>query len=146
MRNAYLAEQCSSGHFHRILAHIYDVPLVTEVTKSQKMITRHKSGLSQMEEDLLFGTANLPAPGSEEGPGRVTQGAAWHMLSECYLTQAKFQPAVDAASEVIDGYNYALMTQRFGDRQNVVFGTGDPYYDLFALEIRHWEQIQKPSG
>ena len=86
-----------------------------------------------MEEDLLFGTINLPAPGKEEAPGRITQGAAWHMLSECYLAQAKYQLAVDAATEVITGYSYALMTTRFGDRQNVVFGTGDPYYDLFAF-------------
>jgi len=55
------------------------------------------------------------------------------MLAECYLAQGKNQPAADAASEVIEGYSYALMTTRFGDRQNVVFGKGDPYYDLFAF-------------
>ena len=112
-----------------------DVPLVTEVIKSAKtdfVRTPKAQVYAQMEEDLLYGTTNLPAPGAEEAPGRITQGAAWHMLSECYLNQAKFQLAADAASEVIDGYNYALMTTRFGDRQNVVFGAGDPYYDLFA--------------
>ena len=86
-----------------------------------------------MEEDLKAGTTDLPVPGSEEAPGRVTQGAAWHMLSELYLNMGKYQQAADAATEVITGYNYALMTSRFGDRQNVVFGTGDPYYDLFAF-------------
>jgi len=86
-----------------------------------------------MEDDLIFGTTNLPEPGKEEAPGRITQGAAWHMLSECYLNQGKFQLAADAATEVIEGYSYALMTTRFGDRQNVVFGQGDPYYDLFAF-------------
>lgn len=137
-KNAYLAEAKFFRAFaYRILVSTYgDVPLVTEVIKSAKTdFTRTPKAevYAQMETDLLFGTTNLPAPGSEEAPGRITQGAAWHMLSECYLEQRKFQQAAEAASEVIDGYNYALMTERFGDRQNVVFGQGDPYYDLFAF-------------
>jgi hypothetical protein len=136
-KNAFMAEALFFRAFaYRILVSTYgDVPLVTEVIKGAKTdFTRTPKAevYAQMEEDLLYGTTNLPAPGAEEAPGRITQGAAWHMLSECYLTQNKFQQAADAASEVIDGYSYALMTQRFGDRQNVVFGEGDPYYDLFA--------------
>jgi len=137
-KNAYLAEAMFFRAFaYRILVSTYgDVPLVTEVIKGVKTdFTRTPKAqvYAQMEQDLLFGTTNLPEPGKEEAPGRVTQGAAWHMLSECYLAQAKYQAAADAASQVIDGYHYALMTTRFGDRQNVVFGKGDPYYDLFAF-------------
>jgi len=137
-KNSYLAEALFFRAFaYRILVSTYgDVPLVTEVIKSAKtdfVRTPKAEVYKQMEEDLLFGTTNLPLPGQEEAPGRITQGAAWHMLSECYLTQGKNQLAVDAATEVIGGYSYALMTTRFGDRQNVVFGEGDPYYDLFAF-------------
>jgi hypothetical protein len=137
-KNAYLAESMFFRAFaYRILVSTYgDVPLVTEVIKGAKtdfVRTPKAEVYAQMEEDLLFGTINLPAKGKEEAPGRITQGAAWHMLSECYLAQAKYQLAVDAATKVITGYSYALMTTRFGDRQNVVFGTGDPYYDLFAF-------------
>ncbi len=137
-KKAYLAEAMFFRAFaYRILVSTYgDVPLVTEVIKSVKtdfVRTPKAQVYKQMEDDLLYGTTNLPTPGSEEASGRITQGAAWHMLSECYLEQGKFQQAVDAATEVITGYNYALMTQRFGDRQNVVFGTGDVYYDLFAF-------------
>ena len=137
-KDAYLAE----GRFFRAFAYrtlvsFYgDVPLVTEVIRSAKtdFVRTPKAEIYKlMEEDLIFGTTKLPAPGAEEAPGRITQGAAWHMLSECYLNQGKNQLAADAASEVIDGYSYALMTERFGDRQNVVFGAGDPYYDLFAF-------------
>ena len=136
-KNAYLAEAMFFRTFaYRILVSFYgDVPLVTEVIKSAKtdfVRTPKAEVYKQMEDDLIFGTTKLPAPGAEEAPGRITQGAAWHMLSELYLTEGKYQLAVDAASEVIDGYNYDLMTERFGDRQNVVFGTGDVYYDLFA--------------
>ena len=137
-KKAYIAEAMFFRAFaYRILVSTYgDVPLVTEVIKSAKtdfVRTPKAQVYKQMEDDLLYGTTNLPVPGSEEAPGRITQGAAWHMLSECYLAQGKFQPAVDAATKVITGYNYALMTQRFGDRQNAVFKTGDVYYDLFAF-------------
>ncbi len=137
-KNAYLAEAMFFRAFaYRILVSTYgDVPLVTDVIRGVKtdfVRTPKAQVYKQMEDDLLFGTTNLPEPGKEEAPGRITQGAAWHMLSECYLAQGKNQPAVDAASEVIDGYSYTLMTSRFGDRQNVVFGKGDPYYDLFAF-------------
>ncbi len=136
-KNAYMAEAMFFRAFaYRFLVSFYgDVPVVTEVIRSPKtdfVRTPKAQVYAQMEQDLIFGTTNLPAPGSEEAPGRITQGAAWHMLSECYLNQDKFQLAADAATEVIDGYGYSLMTERFGDRQDVVFGTGDVYYDLFA--------------
>jgi starch-binding outer membrane protein, SusD/RagB family len=137
-KEAYLAEAMFFRAFaYRILVSSYgDVPLVTEVIREAKtdfVRTPKAEVYAQMEADLLYGTTKLPAPGAEEAPGRITQGAAWHMLSECYLTQGKYQLAVDAATKVITGYHYALMTTRFGDRQNVVFGAGDPYYDLFAF-------------
>ncbi len=137
-KSAYLAEAMFfRAYAYRILVSFYgDVPLVTEVIKGAKtdfVRTPKAEVYKLMEDDLIFGTTNLPEPGTEEAPGRVTQGAAWHMLSECYLNQGKFQLAADAATQVIEGYNYALMTTRFGDRQNVVFGEGDPYYDLFAF-------------
>jgi len=136
-KNAYLAEAMFFRAFaYRILVSTYgDVPLVTDVIKGVKtdfVRTPKAQVYAQMEADLKYGTTNLPEPGKEEAPGRITQGAAWHMLSECYLAQGKFQDAADAATQVIEGYNYALMTQRFGDRQNAVFKTGDVYYDLFA--------------
>ena len=136
-KNAYLAEAMFfRAYAYRTLVSFYgDVPLVTEVIKGAKtdfVRTPKAEVYKQMEDDLVFGTTKLPEPGKEEAPGRITQGAAWHMLSECYLAQGKNQPAVDAATKVITGYTYALMTTRFGDRQNVVFGVGDPYYDLFA--------------
>jgi len=136
-KNAYLAEAMFFRAFaYRILVSTYgDVPLVTEVIKSAKtdfVRTPKAEVYNLMEADLSFAADNLPVPGKEEAPGRITQGAALHMLSELYLTEGKNQLAVDAATKVITGYKYALMTNRFGDRQNVVFGKGDVYYDLFA--------------
>jgi hypothetical protein len=138
-KDAYLAEARFFRAFaYRILVSFYgDVPIVDEVISSAKtdFVRAPKADVYKfMEEDLSFAAANLPEPGKEEAPGRVTQGAAWHMLSELYLTEGKYQLAVDAASKIINGYHYALMTERFGTKLgNDVFGSGDVYFDLFGF-------------
>lgn len=136
-KNAYLAEAMFfRAWIYRFLVPLFgDVPLVTEVVNSAKsdFVRAPKADIYKLiEEDLTFAAANLPERGKEKAPGRITQGAAWHTLSECYLSQSKFQLAVDAASEVIDGGDYALMTSRFGST-NDVFGSGDVFLDLFAF-------------
>jgi hypothetical protein len=138
-KKAYLAEAKFFRAFaYRILVSFYgDVPIVDEVISSAKtdFVRAPKADVYKfMEEDLSFAAANLPEPGKEEAPGRITQGAAWHMLSELYLTEGKYQLAVDAASKVINGFHYALMTKRFGTKLgNDVFGSGDAYFDLFGF-------------
>lgn len=135
-KNAYLAEAMFfRAYAYRILVSYYgDVPLVTEAINSAKadFVRAPKADIYKlMEEDLTFAVANLPKRGKEEGPGRITKGAASHFLSELYLTQAKYQLAVDMASTVIDGGDYALMNNRFGSTVDV-FGSGDVFLDLFA--------------
>lgn len=87
-----------------------------------------------IEEDLLFATQWLPNPGEEAAPGRITKGAAYHLLSEVYNTMGEFQKAVEAASTVIDDLGYGLMKERFGvNLGNDYFPSGgDVYYDLFV--------------
>ncbi len=137
-KNSYLAEAIFfRAYAYRILVSFYgDVPLVKEVINSAKtdFVRAPKAEIYKlMEEDLTFAASNLPVPGKEAAPGRITQGAAWHMLSELYLTESKYQLAVDAASKVIDGYKYALMKTRFGTKLGRdVFGSGDVYMDLFG--------------
>lgn len=137
-KNEYLAEAMFFRAFayRTLVSYFGDIPLVTEVTTSAKndYIRTPKNEIYKlMEEDLTFASVNLPIPGKEAAKGRITQGAAWHFLSETYLEQKKFQLAIDAASKVIDGYKYALMTKRFGTRLGKdVFGSGDVFYDLFG--------------
>ena len=135
-RNNYLAEALFYRAWsYRTLVMLYgDVPLVDYVIKSGKtdFVRAPKASVFKlMEDDLVFAVANLPAPGKEESVGRITQGAAGTLLAEVYLSQAKYQPAVDAASKVIDGGYYKLMTSRFGSTRDV-FGSGDVFLDLFA--------------
>lgn len=115
-----------------------DVPIVKDVIDFVKIdfVRNPKAEVyALIEEDLVYAAENLVKPGKEEAPGRITQGAAWHLLSEIYLAQSKFQLAADAASHVINDYGYALMTKRFGSKLGKdIFGSGDPYYDLFQKD------------
>ena len=137
-KKAYLAEAMFFRAFaYRILAALYgDVPLVKDVITSAKTdFTRAPKAevYKLMEDDLIFAAEYLPKPGKQEAAGRINQAAALHMLSELYLNEGKYQLAADAATKVITGYKYSLMTKRFGTRLgNDIFGAGDPYYDLFG--------------
>lgn len=135
-KNEYLAEAMFFRAWaYRTLVMLFgDVPLVDYVVKSAKtdFVRAPKADIYKlMEADLIFSAANLPEPGKEESPGRITQGAALTLLTEVYLSQSKYQQAVDAASDVIDGGYYHLMTSRFGSTVDV-FGSGDVFLDLFA--------------
>ncbi|SEM07703.1 Starch-binding associating with outer membrane [bacterium A37T11] len=120
--------------YRHLVSFFGDVPVVTEVVSEAKVdFVRNpvSEAYALMEQDLAFATQNLPDPGKEEAPGRVTKGAAWQLLSEVYLAEGKYQDAVTASSHVINDFGYHLMTSRFGSTIDV-FGTGDVYLDLFA--------------
>lgn len=113
-----------------------DIPLITEVIEEAKVDFQRApvgSIYELIEEDLAFASENLPSPGEEAKPGRLTKGAALHLLTEVYLAEEKFDLAVNSASKVIDEMGYSLMTERFGNQFNV-FGTGDVYWDLFRYD------------
>lgn len=135
LKNRYIAE----ARFFRAFVYykgviLYgDIPVITEPTTTAKVDFKRdpKADVFKLiEEDLLYATQNLPVPGSESEQGRLTQGAAWHMLVSAYLAQFQYQSAVDAASHVINDFGYSLMTARFGN-QFEPFGSGDVYWDLF---------------
>ncbi len=67
--------------------------------------------LDKIQEDVEFALGNLPVKPPKLGD--ITKGAANHLLTKIYLSNCKFDKAIAAATEVIDG-PYALMTDRFG--------------------------------
>jgi starch-binding outer membrane protein, SusD/RagB family len=137
-KNVYIAE----AKFFRAWAYRYlvstygDIPLLkTPVSSAKADFVRDPAAdvLNLMVEDFKYAAENLPEPGKEAAKGRITQGVAWHYLAETYLEQGKAQLAVDAATKVVTGYKYALMTQRFGNRLGTdILGSGDVYFDLFG--------------
>ncbi len=119
---------------HRIAVTLWgDVPLVTYVVDNAKVdfIRNPKTEVyAQIEEDLVNASKFLPTPGKEKAPGRLTKGAALHLLTDVYLAQKKYTEAVKTATSVINDFGYKLMTERFGNQFDV-FGSGDVYWDLF---------------
>jgi tetratricopeptide (TPR) repeat protein len=136
-KDEYMAEALFMRAWsYRLLVSFFgDVPVVTDVideAKTDFVRDPVSKAYEQMEADLNYAVQHLPNPGSEEDPGRVTKGAALHLLTEVYLMQKKYNEAVQASTRVINDFGYALMTQRFGSTIDV-FGTGDVYLDLFAF-------------
>lgn len=67
--------------------------------------------LQRMKEDLDKAVTMI----NPKNPmGEVTPGAIGHLLTQIDLSLGLFDDAIAAASKVIDGGPYALMTQRFG--------------------------------
>lgn len=138
-KNKYIAEARFFRAFsYRYLVSTYgDIPLLTSPVNSAKADFVRDPAASiynQMAEDFTFAAQHLPRPGQQDAPGRITQGPAWHYLAETYLEQGKAELAVEAATHVVNDYNYKLMTERFGTRLgNDVFGSGDVFFDLFGF-------------
>lgn len=136
-KNVYIAEaRFFRAWLYRYLVSTYgEIPLLKEPVQTAKAdFTRDPIAdiHDLMVEDFTFAAANLPRPGQEVAPGRITQGPAWHYLAETYLEMDKPDLALDACNHVINDYGYALMTHRFGTGLgNDIFGSGDAYYDLF---------------
>lgn len=121
--------------YRHLVSNYGDVPIVTEVTSEFKTdyVRQPKAdAFKLMEEDLTKAVSFLPDRGKEESPGRITKGAALHLLTEIYLMEGKYDEAIQSSTRLIDNMGYKLMTNRFGSAGNSVWGTGDVFYDLFA--------------
>ncbi|WP_223552293.1 RagB/SusD family nutrient uptake outer membrane protein [Aestuariivivens sp. NBU2969] len=132
-KDAHIAEALFfRGYAYRCLVHLYGgVPLVLEeITSPRRDFVRStkEETLNQAILDLKFAAENLPSVAEVDAPGRVSNAAALHTLSELYITIKEWDLAIDAATSVIDDPNIALMTTRFGNRAG---DEGDPYWDLF---------------
>jgi starch-binding outer membrane protein, SusD/RagB family len=122
------------GLAYRTLAYLYGgVPLqLEEVTTPKTDYVRASKDdvLKQAVTDVKFAAENL-SPIDKVKDGEVNSAAAYHLLSELYLTTGQYQNAVDAATKVISGAcgHVALMTSRFGSRKTET--PGDVYWDLY---------------
>lgn len=132
-RNALKAEAMFfRAYAYRCLGNQYGgVPIILEEFSEPKRdfarATR-EAVYAQAISDLEFAVANLPSVTELKEDGRLTKAAANHLLSELYVTVGDYDKAISAASSVIDGGNYSLMTERFGTRMDE---PGDVYWDLF---------------
>jgi hypothetical protein len=82
--------------------------------------------LKQMEADLLYAEAHLPATSSMQG--KLTKAVAQHYLAELYLEMGEPAKAEEKAKAVIDSGLYKLITKRYGVKANE---PGVPFMDQF---------------
>lgn len=100
--------------YYRLVHQVGDVPLILEEVNSPRLdfySHSRETVLSQITADLEFAVEWLPA---NVQPGDVNQAAGSFLLTKCYLSLREFDKAIAEASKVIDGGQYALMTNRFG--------------------------------
>ncbi|WP_277480387.1 RagB/SusD family nutrient uptake outer membrane protein [Catalinimonas alkaloidigena] len=136
---AYTAEaKFFRGYMLKMLANLFGgVPLVLSETKSPKRDYTRASRAEvyqQAAADLEEAAAVLPDIDSAPDH-KLNRLAAFHLLSEIYISLEQWQDAVDAASAVIDHSSTALMTERFGSLKDEKFlipqYETDVYWDLF---------------
>lgn len=137
------------GYAYNILVNLYGgVPIVAERLTAPKFDFVRASKLEVLEfivQDLEEAAQLLPLVGTTPD-GRVHSAAAYHLLTEVYLSlgittndQSYYDQSIQAASRVINGEAgaYQLMTQRFGD----LSVRGDAFGDLFR-----YNQQSRSSG
>jgi hypothetical protein len=132
-RNAILAE----AYWHRAFWYLYltmkfgDVPWVGKQVKKPKLdfytYTR-ESILEKIKKDLEYAVQWLP---ENVKPGQINRAAGYYLLTEVYMTVGEFDNAIKAASHVIDGGKYHLMTKRFGQGRYADNPRFNVVWDLF---------------
>lgn len=115
-RNAVLG----SAYFHRAFRYYRlcnqfgDVPFIASEVKEPKLdfySTKREVILKKMQKDMEFAAANCI---DNVDRGRVTKGAAGHLLTKINLSLGEFDKAIESATAVINNPAYALMTTAFG--------------------------------
>lgn len=113
-----------TAYFHRALRYYRlthqfgDVPLILDEVIEPKLdfySTDREVILQKMKEDLEFAEQWVP---DVIDRGRVPKGAVQHLLTKVNLALGLFDDAIASASRLIDGGQYALMTERFGSVAN----------------------------
>lgn len=132
-RNRILAEaKAFRAYAYRHLTNLFgDVPLNLQASNGTNIRTdweRTPVGeiRLQMEEDLIFAKNNLPATSSNNG--KIVKGFAQHYLAELYLYTGEYAKARDEALELINSGIYTLVTERYGEQENL---PGTPFSDMF---------------
>ncbi|MBX3240882.1 MAG: RagB/SusD family nutrient uptake outer membrane protein [Chitinophagaceae bacterium] len=133
LKNQYKAEAMFfRAYAYKCLAILYGgVPVILDEIKEPKrdfVRAGKEAVLSQAISDLEYAVNNLPEVTDLVQDGRLTRAAAYHLLTEVYLTVDNWDKAIEAATKVISNPNYTLMTERFGRRADK---PGDAFRDLF---------------
>lgn len=135
LTNRYRGAITGEAKFFRAFAYNFlttlfgDVPLQLEplaAPKTNFVRTPVAAILQAAEQDLIAAIAVLPATVTQQG--RITKGAALHLLAEVYLKMNKPDMAEKTAQELISSGVYQLVTGRYGVNKDK---PGDAFADMF---------------
>ncbi len=118
--------------YYRLTQQFGDVPLVLHEITSPRLdfvSTARETILRKMQEDL---NKAVPMVNGTANGGDVNRDAVLHLLTKVNLALGDFDQAIVSASQVIDGGNHALMTNRFGI--DAGDATKDVTWDLHRVE------------
>ncbi|SEN88194.1 Starch-binding associating with outer membrane [bacterium A37T11] len=120
------------AYAYRTLVYLFgDVPYVETILYDfQLNFTRTPKTevVGHIIEDLKFASEHLPENPDEVKDGKLTKWAAYHLLSEMYLSKGENALAEQAALAVINSGYYSLMKTRYGVNKD---NPGDVFSDLF---------------
>ncbi|CAZ97259.1 RagB/SusD family nutrient uptake outer membrane protein [Zobellia galactanivorans] len=100
--------------YYRLTQQFGDIPFVQEEVKTPKLdfvSTSRTTILEKMRDDLNAAVSMVPEVSNK---GDVNKAAVLHLLTKVNLALADFDAAITSASQVIDGGQFKLMTDRFG--------------------------------
>jgi starch-binding outer membrane protein, SusD/RagB family len=143
-RNAVLG----SAYFHRayryyrLTQQFGDVPFIGREIKEPKLdffSTKREVILRKIQKDMEFAAQHCL---DNADRGRVTKGAAAHLLTKINLALGDFDKAIASASAVIDGGVHSLMTAPFGQvpKEDGDFLTSQGIIRDDVIARLHWWQ------
>lgn len=119
VKNAYKGR----AYFHRAIKYYNlvfwfgDLPLVTKiisVPKQNYKSTKKEAILKMLVHDLEFAVQHVPSQKEMAYYGMVNKEACLHLLVKCYLAIGEYAKAEATATDLINNYGLALMTEPFG--------------------------------
>ena len=119
-------------HYYRLVHQFGDVPLQLKdeaTPRDDFYSTKREVILQKMKEDLEFAQTWVK---DDVNKGEVTKGAVSHLLTKVNLSLGKFDDAIAAANNVLNGGRYGLMKTRFGSTAGDV--TKNVIWDLHRMD------------
>lgn len=115
-RNAVLGSAYfhRSARYYRLTQQFGDVPFIGQEITTPKLdfySTKREVILKKIQKDMEFAAQHCS---DNVDRGRVTKGAAGHLLTKINLALGEFDKAIASATAVINGGTYSLMTTPFG--------------------------------
>lgn len=119
-------------YYYRLVHQFGDVPLQLkdlDAPRTDFYSTKREVILAKMKTDLEFAQTWVT---DNVNKGEVTKGAVSHLLTKVDLALGKFDEAIAAATSVINGSKYGLMTARFGSTASDA--TKNVVWDLHRMD------------